>query len=169
MSTSKITMGSSKSHCPIRLGPIQFLSACYLAAVFLVLRSEQLMILHGGMSVGDEKGDHPLNNPSFLAQSLTIDILSVASIQRMDLLKAQQRSFASHISIRNFINVTERDDADPDCHKDVTWEHVRKVSSFCRSGRKGLSHVFRTLRAGYAREQWLEKKASTLYHCRFTK
>ena len=45
--------------------------------------------------------------------SFIVDILSVASISQLDLLNAQQKTFASHVSVRNFFNATEDDDADP--------------------------------------------------------
>lgn len=93
------------------------------------------------------------------SRSFTVDILSVGSIQQLDLLHAQRTTFASHISIRNFFNVTENDDADPDCHKYLTWDDVQKVSSFCRNRPpSGMSHVSRHMRGKYARAQWLQKK-----------
>ena len=89
--------------------------------------------------------------------SFIVDILSVASISQLDLLNAQQKTFASHVSVRNFFNATEDDDADPECYKYLTLDDVSAVSNFCRR-RQGLSHFYKTLRNGYARTQWLEKK-----------
>lgn len=97
-----------------------------------------------------------LGNSSFV-----IDILSVASTTRMDLLRAQQETFITHISVRNFFNATERDDADPDCFKQLTLDDVRMVSDFCRRKRPPvLSDVFHFLRGQYARAEWLEKKGN---------
>ncbi len=92
--------------------------------------------------------------------AFTVDILSVASIQQLDLLQAQRETFATHISVRNFFNVTENDDADPDCHKDLTWEDVQQVSSFCRNRPlpSGTNPLLRHLRGKYARIQWLHQK-----------
>lgn len=92
--------------------------------------------------------------------TFSVDILSVASIDRPDLIEAQQRTFASHTSVRNFFVATELDDADPECHKHLTWEHVVNISNFCRERRKGLSDLFRYMRGQYARVQWLEKKTN---------
>ena len=99
-------------------------------------------------------------NTSIDSRPFTVDILSVASINQIDLLNAQHRSF-SHKSVRNFFNVTEVDDADPDCHTKLTMDNVKAISDFCRR-RKGLklSGVFRYLRGLYARIPWLEQKAN---------
>jgi hypothetical protein len=101
-------------------------------------------------------GNEPiLNNSSFV-----VDILSVSSVTQEDLLRAQQDTFASHVSVRTFFNVTEFDDADPDCYKHLTLDDVRAVSNFCRSRPRGLSHVMHSMRGQYGRMQWLEKKAN---------
>ncbi len=75
-----------------------------------------------------------LEVPASSSSSFTVDILSVATINRTDLLEAQERTFASHPSVRNFFNVTELDDHDPTCYKELTFDHVYKVSNFCRFG-----------------------------------
>ena len=93
--------------------------------------------------------------------SFTVDILSVGSINQLELLHAQKRTFGSHISVRNFFNVTEMDDADPNCHTDIQWEHVKQVSAYCRGKKKSrgnIKPVYRTLLSEYARWQWLQKK-----------
>jgi hypothetical protein len=73
----------------------------------------------------------------------TVDILSVGSVTMLDLLHVQQETFASHISVRNFFNVTEIDDADPDCSKYLTLDDVWMVSKFCRTRPKvSFSPVF---------------------------
>jgi hypothetical protein len=92
---------------------------------------------------------------------MVVDILSVGSVSRLDLLDAQRRTMGSHATVRNFFNATELDDADdPDCSRVLTWEHVKKISHFCR--RKRPEHpVYRYMtRVLFAREQWLEKKAN---------
>ena len=95
--------------------------------------------------------------------SFTVDILSVGSVTMLDLLHLQQETFASHISVRNFFNVTEVDDADPDCSKYLTLEDVMMVSKFCRTRPTvDLSPIFRHMRGKYAREQWLQKKANPM-------
>jgi len=92
--------------------------------------------------------------------SFSVDILSVASINRTDLLKVQETIFKSHPIVRNFFNATEIDDYDPTCYKDITFDHVYKVSSFCRRRRNvpRLSRQFSVMRNMYARHQWLSTK-----------
>ncbi|KAK1742976.1 hypothetical protein QTG54_006573 [Skeletonema marinoi] len=92
------------------------------------------------------------------SSSFTVDILSVASINQLDLLHAQQSTIATHTSVRNFFNATEIDDADPDCHTDITMQHVESVSKFCRKRRNVVSPVLRYLRSQYANTRWLGKK-----------
>ena len=47
---------------------------------------------------------------------------------------------------------------DPDCHRDLTWEQVKKVSSFCKKRPGGLSRTVHYMRGQYARWQFLQKK-----------
>ena len=100
--------------------------------------------------------------------SFTVDILSVASVKQLDLLRAQQQMYRSHVSVRNFFNATEEDDADPNCHEDITWDHVKNVSNFCRSNeRKSAGTSLSDFqRRYYARKRWLaEKKNPTGWLC----
>ena len=92
------------------------------------------------------------------ASAFTVDILSVSSVNQLDLLHAQQTTFATHKSVRNFFNATEIDDGDPDCHTNITFQHVDSVSKFCRRRRNGMSPVLRYLTGQYGRTQWLQKK-----------
>ena len=92
----------------------------------------------------------------------TVDILSVGSVNRSDYLDAQRRTFASHNSVRNFFYVTEKDDADSDCATEITWNHVKMVSGFCkrRNGRGGPGEIYRGMSNWYARINWLQKKSN---------
>jgi len=101
-----------------------------------------------------------ITSSSSSSPSFSVDILSVASINRTDLLKVQETIFKSHPIVRNFFNATEIDDYDPTCYKDITFDHVYKVSSFCRRRRNvpRLSRQFSVMRNMYARHQWLSTK-----------
>ena len=66
----------------------------------------------------------------------TVDVLSVASVARLPLLRAQRRTFASHASVRNFFNATEADDADPGCHAGITVEQVSLARRAEEPGRR---------------------------------
>ena len=102
--------------------------------------------------------DKKVNFRSASRSTFTVDILSVSSIKQLDLLRAQEKTMGSHVSVRNFFNATELDDADPTCHQDITWDHVSNVSAFCRSHRRALSHIFKYLRGNFASTRWLQKK-----------
>lgn len=93
-----------------------------------------------------------------LRPTISVDILSVATINRTELLDAQKRTFVTHPSVRNFFNATELDDYDPTCYRDLTWEHVRLVSTFCRNRPKGISYEYRFMRGMYARTPFLARK-----------
>ena len=97
-------------------------------------------------------------NSNFNSGNFAVDIISVASLERLDNLLLQRRTFGSHPSVRNFFNATEIDDYDPLCHTELTVDQVMKVSSFCRNRPSNLSHTMKYLRGIYARRQWLEKK-----------
>jgi hypothetical protein len=90
--------------------------------------------------------------------TFSVDILSVASINRQELVDVQKRMFGLHSSVRAFFIATELDDDDPWCYKNLTWEDVVAVSNFCRKRPSGISHEMKYLRGLYARTQWLEKK-----------
>ncbi len=97
-------------------------------------------------------------NRLVVSSKFNVDILSVASIKQLNLLNAQRSTITSHKSVRNFFNATELDDADPDCHKDITWDHVDAASKFCRKRSRYMSPVYRYLRGNYANSRWLKKK-----------
>ena len=101
---------------------------------------------------------HDITDTATSSSSFTVDILSVSSVNQMDLLHAQQTTFATHKSVRNFFNATETDDADPFCHGNITFQHVDSVSKFCRKRHNRMSPVLRYLSGQYARTPWLGKK-----------
>ena len=127
-----------------------------LTVVYASLFAWEVLYLPENISVAGSKGGGNFSPPA--PPSFSVDILSVASISRPELLVAQKNTFASHKSVRNFFNATELDDYDPTCYKDLTWEDVRKVSSFCRKRPYGLSYEMRFLRGQYGRVQWLQQK-----------
>lgn len=149
--------------CPIR---IKFLlvpaGTLFLVMQILILRCAFFDDNNNNrwMSNSAQVRMNPSNSQVSSPSSFTVDILSVGSMTQSDLLKAQQETFASHITVQNFFNATEIDDTDPDCYKYLTLDDVRMVSNFCRTRPKGLSHVFHSLRGQYGRTQWLFKKAN---------
>ena len=61
-----------------------------------------------------------------------IDIVSIGSMDRPSYLQAQAETWGQHSSIRLFVNVTEKDDLDPDCSRNKTLEQVRYLVQQCR-------------------------------------
>ena len=95
--------------------------------------------------------------------SFVVDILSVGSIHRMDYLEAQRDTFATHISVRNFFNATEQDDADPSCSTSLTKIAIWKIVTFCRITKKWdrrRQFVMTHEQNSFATKRWLERKAN---------
>jgi len=60
---------------------------------------------------------HNTKNPN-----LTVDIISIGSRQRHELLDVQRMTFATHRTVRNFFAITEDDDDDPECASYLTQQ-----------------------------------------------
>ena len=86
----------------------------------------------------------------------TFDILSIGSLAQPELLEAQRRTFGSHVSVRYFVNATEQDDADRNCHSHDPFETVKWCKSRAYSNQR--QKFRRRLSEGYARVPWLAKK-----------
>jgi len=95
-----------------------------------------------------------------------VDFLSVGSLRRLDSMQSQKETFASHVSLRIFFNITELDDDEPDCSNELQAVDAYAIADFCRGptnrGGGGAQTVpLRSFMAGiYARREWLAKKAS---------
>lgn len=60
-----------------------------------------------------------------------VDFLSIGSLSRLDYLKAQRESFASHKYVRNFFNATELSDSDADCNERLSKDDVKAIADYC--------------------------------------
>mmetsp|Transcript_9844 Transcript_9844/g.15112 ORF Transcript_9844/g.15112 Transcript_9844/m.15112 type:complete len:434 (-) Transcript_9844:205-1506(-) len=130
---------------------------------FLICLSVSQIFYYQRAINGMEGTDHEvygMDIPSAIEFGFSVDILSVGSINRPDLLEFQERTLTAHSAVRNFFNATEVDDYDPSCYQKVTLEHVEKVSDFCRSrkGWTGRNLLGSGLRPYYGRIKWLAKK-----------
>jgi hypothetical protein len=67
--------------------------------------------------------------------NLRVDVLSIGSTTKTDLLEAQAAAFSLHPSIRYHFGITELDDGDPTCSQRLTKEKMVEISQFCH-GRK---------------------------------
>jgi hypothetical protein len=88
---------------------------------------------------------------SFLGSTVTrkdptIDVISVGSISRQELLDTQSHTFGSHRIVRNFFEVTEKNDTDASCYTNFTLDQLEQVLTFCRNteGQSTESTLFRT-------------------------
>jgi len=126
-----------------------------LALLYAVLFVYQVLYLSSTLSPGDYE-PWEFSMPS----TFSVDILSVASINRTGLLEFQRQTLTKHESVRNFFNATEVDDYDPECYKNLTWDKIVAVSTFCRKRRASMniSRELYVLKGLYARMQWLAKK-----------
>ena len=150
---------------------IQTITALFFAAVFCANLWHDFQFVHEehkgndtAVSIRGKATDLGAVSSSVIKEErgFTVDILSVGSVTRLEFLHAQKRTFASHASVRNFFNVTERDDPDPDCHEKLTRSQLQQISLYCRNERpsKAVGETYRFIRGLYARWPWLEKKAN---------
>jgi hypothetical protein len=63
---------------------------------------------------------------------LSIDMLSIGSQTRPAYHDAQQVTFGSSSSVRNFIRVTEEVDSDPTCSTSLSWSSLVGIVLYCR-------------------------------------
>jgi hypothetical protein len=92
-----------------------------------------------------------------------IDILSIGSNTRPELMEAQKKTFASHVSVRNFFAATEDDDDDPDCGKHLLPEDALQISIFCRKTRyfdPVTQAVMDQMQHFFAKPKYLQDKGS---------
>eukprot|EP00566_Odontella_aurita_P009927 CAMPEP_0113599688 /NCGR_PEP_ID=MMETSP0015_2-20120614/42287_1 /TAXON_ID=2838 /ORGANISM="Odontella" /LENGTH=430 /DNA_ID=CAMNT_0000507855 /DNA_START=254 /DNA_END=1546 /DNA_ORIENTATION=- /assembly_acc=CAM_ASM_000160 len=67
-------------------------------------------------------------------EKLVVDIISIGSQSRPEYQDAQDRTFATHETVRHFFRMTESDDSDADCHKTLTNEDAVNIAVECRRG-----------------------------------
>jgi hypothetical protein len=80
--------------------------------------------------------------------SITVDIVSVGSITKSDYQTAQQETFRTHPSVRNFYQITEWNDTDTKCHTDLTHSKLHNIIQYCKNPqhRKSISDTSWLLR-----------------------
>ena len=89
-----------------------------------------------------------LLDDGFDDSSISVDIVSVGSFTKSDFQKAQEDTFRTHPSVRNFYRITELNDTDTTCHTDLTLNELEKVVKYCKnpSHRKHISDTSWLLR-----------------------
>lgn len=98
------------------------------------------------------KVERIVKEPAFV-----IDIVTVGSMTRPNYQETQLQTFGSHPSVRHFFRLTEFNDTEVDCHRNLTTEQVHAVRYRCSKDRKKYSTLqyFNRL---FASPQYLEKK-----------
>jgi len=96
------------------------------SAVLDTAASSQAQATHDGPSVVH-------SGPGPATQYPVVDVLSIGSISRLNYLTGQRSSWASHPSIRWFLNATERDDTDPYCFRNATHDDISTQIQHCRN------------------------------------
>jgi hypothetical protein len=81
------------------------------------------------------------NETAASATDRIVDILSIGSLTKVNLQDAQQRTFGSHPTVRNFYRITEADDADQECPTTLTSQQLDDIIGFCKKGKKGESFM----------------------------
>ena len=61
----------------------------------------------------------------------SIDIVSIGSIRKPESQQAQQNTFVSHYTVRNFHRYNELNDTDRACYSDLTQEQFNQIHLFC--------------------------------------
>jgi hypothetical protein len=112
-------------------------------STWLKLTSREFQVHNSGARVAD-----------FHTSRRMVDIISIGSATKKKLQDAQEHTFGSHSSVRNFFRLTEKVDSDPDCAKSLTPAQVSQVAWFCKSS-KGVSGLKHRL----LNELYFEKKA----------
>ena len=80
--------------------------------------------------------------------SLFVDIVSVGSMTKSNFQTAQEETFRTHPSVRNYYRITELNDTDATCHTDLTYPKLQQIISYCKSpkNRRQTSHTSSLLR-----------------------
>jgi hypothetical protein len=93
----------------------------------------------------------------------TVDILNVGSLLQPLLSRAQKETMGSHRAVRNFFHVTEVNDTETACSKNLTLDHMRRIVHFCLQPAEGIGlayTILKKMRSHYARMKWLQKKVN---------
>jgi hypothetical protein len=107
-----------------------FLAVGFQAAI--VFRSAKASMLSVISTNQTQQKSHHQRGPS-------LDVLAVGSLSRLDYLEAQQATFGSANATRHFFNATERDDFDPNCHRNLAIDDVKEILRFCRRRDHGIN------------------------------
>jgi hypothetical protein len=63
-----------------------------------------------------------------------IDMISIGTILKPEHQSAQELTFGSHASVRNFFRISELNDTDAACYKNLTVAQQETIIEFCKNG-----------------------------------
>jgi hypothetical protein len=91
-----------------------------------------------------------------------IDIISIGSNTRPEYQDAQERTFGSHVAVRDFHRITEDNDSEAECHSSLQENQVQKIVRFCRTHAPvfDLHPHLKSMKEHYANFGWLLKKSN---------
>jgi hypothetical protein len=104
--------------------------------------------------------DQSTSTSTSFGSPIEIDIVSIGSKTRPSYQDAQERTFGSHVAVRNFYRITEANDYEADCHSSLKVNQVKQIVNFCRRKSPLYDQYFhlKSMRRNYANFQWLLKK-----------
>jgi hypothetical protein len=102
----------------------------------------------------------PIEQSSSFRSPVEIDIISIGSNTRPRYQDAQERTFGSHVAVRDFHRITEANDFEAECHSTLKVNQVKQIVQFCRSKSPvfGQHPHLKSMKEHYANFNWLLKK-----------
>jgi hypothetical protein len=109
----------------------------------------------------------PINQSAITTSSTSfrspveIDIISIGSKTRPRYQDAQERTFGSHVAVRDFHRITEDNDFEAECHSTLKVYHIKRIVQFCRNKNSPIldrhPHL-KYMKRDFGPFQWINKK-----------
>ena len=123
------------------------------------LPADDSQIIKEHLSAVEDAGSADTGEPS---RRPVFDVLTISSIERPEIVNAQRSTWGSHPTIRNFMEVNEKDDPDPQCRlKYNDTSLVDQYVDHCKRRRTAWptrNNITSIFTSNFARKQWLQKK-----------
>lgn len=167
--SSTTTSGTSKQEFAPSLSRVTTFFTCGVYSLFVyqlgMLNScGRQFAFSGEGGVETAKASILSSPPQSSSAKPGVDLLSIGSSQRKNLMQAQQMSFGAHASVRYWFNATEDDDGDPYCGVKLKTSQVFNIVDFCRYQKLNVQKYpfLMYMRNHFASKPWLEKKKSAV-------
>ena len=72
--------------------------------------------------------------------------MSIGSITKPEFQDAQERTFRTHPTVRDFYRINELNDTDSSCYTNLTTSQITHIRSFCKQQHPGQNRVSRLVR-----------------------